>query len=181
MNTKKYTLDALKEIVNNYAVVNIKKKITIAGLIEYSGISKNTWYRCDEIIEYINKMNYNVGTVNISKDTRIPSASELYKSCDGEETKIKAAFTQLLDIIEKMVDEKENIKVGKNDKTPAEYKEEIERLNKIIKEQANIIEKQNRKIHEITFKDDKLINLNDNIEKMNSKTFSEQFGYLLDD
>lgn len=173
-----YTVDKLKKLVNDYVKQNLNKKITITGLVKSTNVSKNTWYRCQEIIDYINDLNTNPDTVASSSNGEYPTPSELYDKCKGEEQKTKAIFTQLLDIIESLSTKISDAEDLSSKKVSSE---ELELLKEQLREKERIIMKQNDKINSLILNDDKLINIGDNLENMNAKTFSEQFGYLFDD
>lgn len=171
-----YTPDKLKLLVNDYVKANPNKRITIADLVRFSGVSKNTWYRCQEAIDYINALNCNPDTAVSTLGNEYPTPQELWDRCDGNEQKTKAVFTQLLDIIESLFESKEQ-------SFPENFvsSEEVEELKRQLQEKERIIAKQNDKINSLILKDDKLINIGDNLDNMKAKTFSEQFGYLFDD
>lgn len=173
-----YTIDKLKKLVNNYVKQNLNKRITITGLVKSTGVSKNTWYRCQEIIDYINNLNSNPDTAASFPDGEYPTPTELYDKCRGDEQKIKVMFTQFLDIIESL---STKISEAESSSSKEVSSEEIESLKEQLREKERIIAKQNDKINSLILKDDSLINIGDNIEKMKAKTFSEQFGYLFDD
>lgn len=173
-----YTTDKLKKLVNDYVRDNLHKRITITDLVKFTGISKNTWYRYQEAIDYINDMNQNPDIVTTLSDSEYPTPAELYERCKGEEHKTKAIFTQLLDIIESL---SANSTTSRTNSVSVDTSKEVEELKRQLQEKDRIIAKQNDKINYLTFKDDSLINIGHNIEKMKVKTFSEQFGYLFDD
>ena len=171
-----YSFDKLKIIVNEYALEHIDIKITVPGLVKETGVSKNTWYRCQEILDYIEHLNSNPDTIAIAEGN-FPTVTELFDKCKGDEKKTKAVFVQLLDIIETLTNQFDGYKKANENITP----EEIVALKEAIKAKNLIIAKQNDKINALTMKDDRLINIGDNLDKMKTKKFSEQFGYLLDD
>lgn len=173
-----YTPEKLKKLVNDYMRDNLHKRIIITDLVKFTGVSKNTWYRCQEVIDYINAMNKNPDSATTSLNSEYPTPAELYKKCKGEEHKTKAIFTQLLDIIESL---SANSSVSSTSSDSGAASKEIEELKRQLQEKEKIIAKQNDKINALTLKDDKLINIGDNLENMKAKTFSEQFGYLFDD
>lgn len=171
-----YTFTKLKEEVNRFASENLDVKITVPVLVKATGISKNTWYRCKEILDYINALNSN-SNIQVQFGGHYPTASELYDRCKGDEKKTKAIFVQLLDIIECQNNQLENYQKA----TENISLEEINKLQETVKMKEAVIGKLNNRINELTMKDDRLLNIRDNLNKMRTKSFSEQFGYLLDD
>ena len=59
-------------------------------------------------------------------------------------------------------------------------KSDIEKLNEKIKEQEKTIKKLSDKLNYAISEDDRLINLKDNIDKIDVRTFSSQFGELFE-
>lgn len=78
-------------------------------LIEYSGISKATWYRSEAAQKYIKDMNY-APMLTLTKDVSMPTANEIWKNCGNDITKYKEVIRNLLDIIQKQNEEIDGLK-----------------------------------------------------------------------
>lgn len=175
-----YSTETLKSYVLKFIEAYPDRKVDIAALVEFSKISKNTWYRNKEINEYINRLNRSPLQTKYESGITM-TCSEIFRSCNNDPIRLKEVISQLLDIIQSSsIDDKNKSLNFSEDKT-MEYVKQIEELKDELKKKNKIIENMNKKINIITATDDKLINMQDNIDKMNVKTFSEQFKELFDD
>ena len=172
---KTITTEHLKEIVRQYQRNNIGKKIMIPDLVRYSGISKNTWYRNEEIIEYIKQANFTPLMIK-AQSAEIPSENDIFKACGNDVEKYQEFIRKLLDTIDAMDREREKLKRELKGVSSTEVNE----LNEKVKEQEKIIKNLTDKLNYATSENDSLINLSDNLDKLDVRTFSEQFKELFE-
>lgn len=172
---KKYTTDMLKMIVRQFRQEDTENKITVSRLINYSGIPKDVWYRNKEILDYIKQANFAPLLIK-TEAAEIPSEHDIIKACGDDVEKYKEFIHSLLDTVASQ--EREIIKLRKDSEGIA--KSDIEKLNEKIKEQEKTIKKLSDKLNYAISEDDRLINLKDNIDKTDVRTFSSQFGELFE-
>ena len=169
------TIEQLKRIVRQYQRENIGKKVMVLDLVRYSGISKNTWYRKKEILDYIKQVNFTPLLIK-TEAAKIPSEHDIIKACGDDVEKYKEFIHSLLDTVASQ--EREITRLRKDSEEIA--KSDIEKLNEKIKEQEKTIKKLSDKLNYAISEDDRLINLKDNIDKTDVRTFSSQFGELFE-
>lgn len=172
---KTLELDKLKAIVRQYQRENIGKKIMVADLVRYSSISKNTWYRNQEILAYIKQANFAPLLIK-AQERDIPSEHDIIKSCGNDIDKYKDVVHMLLDTIDLQNRELVSLKKSTEGITYAD----VETLNKKVAEYEKIISKLLDKLNFAISEKDKLINIKDNMDKTDISTFSSQFGELFE-
>ena len=165
---KKYTTDMLKMIVRQFRQEDTENKITVSRLINYSRIPKDVWYRNKEILDYIKQANFAPLLIK-TEAAEIPSEYDIIKACGDDVEKYKEFIHSLLDTVASQ--EREIIKLRKDSEGIAKSD---------IKEQEKTIKKLSDKLNYAISEDDRLINLKDNIDKTDVRTFSSQFGELFE-
>lgn len=167
-NTIKHSDDDLIKIVERYARTHHESKISVKELSEESGISMSTWYKRPNVMKVIDKINN--APINLQMDfAEIPSVNELYRKYGKNDESIKMVLEQLLSM------------VARSEKNANKYQNlvtENEKLKREIKEKDVAIRLLNDKINALIANNDSMINLSDNIDKMNRKTFGSQFGEM---
>ena len=165
-NTIKHSDDDLIKIVERYARTHHESKISVKELSEESGMS--TWYKRPNVMKVIDKINN--APINLQMDfAEIPSVNELYRKYGKNDESIKMVLEQLLSM------------VARSEKNANKYQNlvtENEKLKREIKEKDVAIRLLNDKINALIANNDSMINLSDNIDKMNRKTFGSQFGEM---
>lgn len=105
-----YSKKDLERWLKKYIKDHPHEKITITELAAFSGISRSTWYRNEDITKKIEVINETPITVNIQNNNTIPTAQQLVKSCKNEAELIKIVQSLLDEIVKlTMANNKENI------------------------------------------------------------------------
>lgn len=164
----KYTDELLIAEIMRYSHEYPGCRIQISSLVAYTGISKATWHRSAAAISKINQLNYAPLIATISK-TSLPTLSEVKKTCGDDPQKYIEMISMLLDLIPDSTDEHP---ATSESKTESQL---VQQLRLEIKKKDKLIDRLNVKINALTNQDDKLINLQDNIEKLDAATFDQQF------
>lgn len=105
-----YSKKDLERWLTKYVKDHPHEKITITELTAFSGISRNTWYRNEDIVKKIQFINETPVMVDMQGNNELPTAQQLVKSCKNEAELIKMVQSLLDEIIKlTMANNKENI------------------------------------------------------------------------
>lgn len=171
-----FTEENLVSIIIQYAQMNPGKKILMKDLVDYSGISKATWYRSKIAQQKIRQLNY-APLIAETKIEDIPTITDIKKSCGDDIDKYIVVIEKLIDIIaEQSKEAKENTKRENNFDSSI-----VRELQAQIKAKDRLIHKLNERMNADIYDNDKMINIRDNLDKMDAKNFQKQFGDLFDD
>ena len=111
-----------------------------------------------------------------AQSAEIPSENDIFKACGNDVEKYQEFIRKLLDTIDAMDREREKLKRELKGVSSTEVNE----LNEKVKEQEKIIKNLTDKLNYATSENDSLINLSDNLDKLDVRTFSEQFKELFE-
>lgn len=175
-----YTDDDLVAVIIAYAKKHPGQKIGIDSLVAESGISRATWYRSAKARNKIAELNYAPALVEMEINSSLPTMSDVIKQCGDDVDKYKDVVKILLDTISTQAAEKKKTDAISPDDYEA-VKEENKKLHQDLDKANKQIDKLNVRLNAVINHRDDLINLKDNIDKMDSRTFDEQFGDLFDD
>lgn len=182
MNTQKkgrkakYTDEQLIAIVIQYANQHPGEKVSIDQIMQNTGVSRATLYRSEAVRKKINQLNGVSAAVNMGP-TELPTLSDIAKECGSDPIKYQNVIGRLLDIISTQQSEMQEEKA----RNSAQIKAETEDLRHKLSDAEALAMKLSIKLNAAINGQDKLINLGDNIEKMDKETFDAQFGDLFDD
>lgn len=171
-----FTEEMLVSIIIQYAQMHPGKKIVMKDLIEYSGISKATWYRSKKAKDKICQLNY-APLIAEANAEDIPTITEIRKNCGNDLEKYVEVIEKLIDIIAEQSDEI-NAKTKSDDVLESTR---IRELQSQIKEKDRLILKLNTRLNADIYDKDEMINIRENMDKMDVDTFQKQFGDLFDD
>ena len=105
-----YSKKDLDRWITKYIKHHPHERITITELAAFSGISRNTWYRNEDIIKRIELINETPVVIDMQGNNELPTAQQLVKSCKTEAELIKMVQSLLDEIIKlTMANNKENI------------------------------------------------------------------------
>lgn len=163
----------LERWLKKYMREHPHEKITITDLANFSGISRNTWYRNPKIIQTIESINETPVVFDFKGGGELPTAEQLVRNCKSEKELI-AAVQSLLDEIVKlnMVNKKEN----------------VEKLNTSVLTLKNQLKERDERIRLLTSQiDGQIISALPNltpqsiVESTNVASFKDQFADLFGD
>lgn len=105
-----YSKKDLERWLTKYVKDHPHERITITELASFSGISRNTWYRNEDIVKKIEVINETPVMVDMQGNNEMPTAQQLVKSCKNEAELIKVVQSLLDEIVKlSMANNKENI------------------------------------------------------------------------
>ena len=79
-----YSKKDLDRWITKYIKNHPHERITITELAAFSGISRNTWYRNEDIIKRIELINETPVVIDMQGNNELPTAQQLIKSCKTE-------------------------------------------------------------------------------------------------
>ncbi len=168
-----YSKKDLERWLTKYMKDHPHEKVTITELSAYSGISRNTWYRNEDIVNKIEAINETPLMVDMKGSNELPTAQQLVKSCKTEE--------ELIKVVQSLLDEIIKLTMANNKENLTKLKTTAATLQKQIKERDEYIKMLTAQI------DSQIIAALPNmspqaiIESTNSSSFKNQFADLLGD
>lgn len=169
----KYSTQELLSIVEKYQKSNSNSTITIDKLVKYSGISKNTWYRNDEVMKLIEKVNSTPIILSVSDDITLPSVEEILEKSNNDEVLLRKSIHSLLETIVmlKRQADKGNIEKLIN---------ENQRLRKELEGKNQLIDKLRKELDDKTLDDISKMSKEDIHRKMNKTSLVDEFKGLFE-
>ncbi len=142
-----HTKEELLQALNKYILKHPHSKVTLSGLANESGISRNIWKFNEELREIIDKINNPPVISQNEIDVVLPNSEELVNKYYSNKPKLIRAVQDSFDIINKLYD---YAKIGFNvAERERAYKNEIEKLKAVNKEKDKIIEELNIEIDKL--------------------------------
>lgn len=121
-----YSKKDLERWLTKYVKDHPHEKITITELSAYSGISRNTWYRNEDIVKKIEAINETPIIVDMQGENELPTAQQIVRSCKTED--------ELIKVIQSLLDEIVKLTMANNKENVAKLKATAATLQKQVKE-----------------------------------------------
>lgn len=93
-----YAKKDLERWLAKYIKAHPHERVTVLALVAFSGISKATWYRNEDIIEKIRVVNETPIIIEMEDDGVLPTAKQIVRSCKNDDELIKTVQSLLDEI-----------------------------------------------------------------------------------
>lgn len=168
-----YSKKDLERWLTKYIKNHPHERITITELAVFSGISRNTWYRNEDIIKKIELINETPVMVDIQGNNELPTAQQLVKSCKNE--------VELIKMVQSLLDEIIKLTMANNKENIAKLKSAVTTLQKQVRERDEHIKMLTAQIDSQIIASLPDMSPQAVIESTNVSSFKEQFADLFGD
>lgn len=168
-----YSKKNLERWLTKYIKYHPHERITITELATFSGISRNTWYRNEDIIKKIEIINETPVMVDMKENSELPTAQQLVKSCKNE--------AELIKMVQSLLDEIVKLTMANNKENISKLKTTLASLQKQVRERDEYIKMLTAQINSQIVA--ALPNMSPQaiIESTNVSSFKDQFAELFGD